>query len=441
MQMIPRAKNRRIAAAVKHLHPPRPIPLRPAISDFGRLGRDFSKTRAAGSLTGSGGLPYGWTGGRVCLVIMAKVHDIAVLGATAEGFAAAYALARNGCDVVAASCPAGQVACPLTDWVPRGSLALPGLPRGLIGKAGAVAFKQVRYHSADLARQVEITGKVATGHFVPAGAITDALRLAAARAGAKRMSFTDRPAVEIHEDHVCLRGRRNLRAALLILAQDAPAEAGAQLGAPQAGGFSPGLHVAGLDVPVPGQANVGLLRGPLHVVEMPAKTDIGMFFLAGRVLHVRSISRAGGRGAAIEALTGMLSALRSARVFPANLPVGRARGAVWRPPGGAALELETHLAKHCLLAGTAGGFVDSSTGQTLRPGLQSSLLAAEAAGAALRSDDRQAALGEFRSTWRRRLARYIRPPSTPLQMLFPLLFANRRIVRPFTAALLCGGDI
>jgi len=137
----------------------------------------------------------------------------------------------------------------------------------------------------------------------------------------------------------------------------------------------------------------------------------------------------------------MVTNLQRAGILPGSLQIGRARGAIWRPPGGVAAEAETHVAKRCLLAGTAGGFADSITGQTLFPSVRSALIAAEIAMAALRSADPQTALGQYKIAWREKLGDYLRPPGTSLQMLFPLLFVNKRLVRRFTGALLFGKNI
>ena len=137
----------------------------------------------------------------------------------------------------------------------------------------------------------------------------------------------------------------------------------------------------------------------------------------------------------------MLTGLQVAGLVPGALALDQARGSVWRPPAGVALDLETHVAKRCLLIGTAGGFSEAVTGQTLTASVRSALLAAEVARQALDSDNCQDALRRFKSSWRRSLADFIRPPNTSLHMLLPLLFVNKRVVSRFTTALLDGKNI
>ena len=127
--------------------------------------------------------------------------------------------------------------------------------------------------------------------------------------------------------------------------------------------------------------------------------------------------------------------------MPADLSLRGARAAVWRPPSGEALDLETHAAKRCLLLGTAGGFADSVTGQTLYPSVRSAAVAAKAAAAALTAGDPQDALMRYKNDWRKLLADSLRSPSTSVDMLMPLLMTNRQLVGKFTRAVFYGQNI
>ena len=102
-----------------------------------------------------------------------------------------------------------------------------------------------------------------------------------------------------------------------------------------------------------------------------------MFMVASGRLHVRLISASVASGAQGAGTGRLLGRLQRAKVLPADLPLAKAAGAVRYPPSGMALELETHVAKRCMLVGTAGGFVESITGQTLYPGVKSALIAAD----------------------------------------------------------------
>ncbi len=264
------------------------------------------------------------------------------------------------------------------------------------------------------------------------------LRQAAKDAEVTLRSSRTPPAVQLQEQQVQLLGTTQVTAKLLIIAHDRPAEVQRQLALPVRTASDFPLTVAALDVPV-GKKRSG--KRTLHVLEMPERSELGLFFIVGEHLHLRVISTSPASGTRAAELSRMVARLQQAEILPWDLPLGRARGAVWHPPAGMALEMETHVAKRCLLAGTAGGFVESITGQTAYSSVRSALLAAEAALSALKHRDTQETLGKFKTTWREHLADSLRPPSTSLRLLMPLLFANQNIVERFTRALIFGDNI
>jgi len=372
---------------------------------------------------------------------MPRTYDVAVLGATPAGLAAARRLGRSGCHVVVIDGPAEDAECPLAEWVGRDFFALAALPKSLAADCRARPFKVVRYHGADLDRHVEHKARGVAGYFLRAGDLTRAMRAAATEAKAKVRREPIRPVVHLEEDCVRLAGRTRTRARLLLVAQGRPDRALAELGLPAGAVAGPHLSAAAVDVSLRLSGAAAKLAGVLHVVASPRRDELGLCFVVGPVLHLRGVSRDPSRGGGTARLSTMVTRLQEAGVLPGKLALERARGAVWRPPAGVALEMETHAAKRCLLAGTAGGFVESITGQTLLPSVHSAILAAETALAALKSKDPQDTLMSFKTSWRKTLADYIRPPNTSLPMLLPLLFANRRMVGKFTSALLYGNRI
>lgn len=371
---------------------------------------------------------------------MIRMHDVSILGATPAGLAAAYHLAKHKLQVAVVDAPAPSVECPLSDWVPKGFFDWPGLPPTLAKDCKAVAFSNVTYHSVKLEQQVEFRSRTALGHFVQAGAVTKALRAACTKAGARVRASTTSPAIRLEEDHVGLVGTCHVEAAMLIIAQSRPNDVLSELAMPLRTVPAGNLVVAGLDIPIK-PATAKKLAGTLHVVELPERSELGVYFAVGSDMHLRVISNSPASGNRAVELSQMLSRLQQHGLIPADLAVGRAKGAVWRPPAGVALELETHVAKRCLLAGTAGGFAESITGQSLSASVRSALLAAKAAADALGGKDVQNELMKFKTSWRRTLADSLRPPNTSLHMLLPLLFVNERIVSKFTRALLYGENI
>jgi hypothetical protein len=373
---------------------------------------------------------------------MKHMYDVAVLGTTPAGLAAACYMAKKKRDVVVVDGPRHGTECPLADWLPKGFFRQSKLPTGLAAKSRAVDFARVYYHNADLSKQVEYRSRTTAGHFVQTASLAKALRSAATKLGVRVRTTATNPAIQLEEDHVGLLGTSQVHAKLLIIAQSRPNDVLGELAMPLRAVPGSSLVIAGLDIPLKSRrAAVRKLAGALHVVELRERTELGIFFVVGSVLHIRVISNSVASGTRAAELSGMVSALQQGGVLPSDLSLGQAKGAVWRPPAGVALELETHVAKRCLLAGTAGGFVESITGQSMPASVQSALLAADVALEALTSPEPQGTLMKFKTSWRRSLADYLRPPNTSLHMLLPLLFVNQRIVSKFTRALLYGENI
>jgi len=370
---------------------------------------------------------------------MAQDFDIAVLGATPAGYAAAYSLAKKGRQVILLDAPDQPSESSLSDWAPREFFDIPSLPKGLEKACAAKAFKQMVYHNSDLSKQVEYSTRATIGYFLNVKDLLTSFRRLAVAAGVKIRSCRTRPTVRLLEDHVDLLSTPLTRARLLLIACNTPAEAVVELTLQGQHLPQPPMVVVALDVPMGAAAKP--LAGALHVIESRDRSDMGMFLVAGGQLHIRMISASVASGTRVAELTALVAKLQRAGIVPANLPLSKATGAVWYPPAGMALELETHVAKRCMLIGTAGGFAESITGQTLFPSIKSAVIAADIAQVALDHAHTQDELMKYKTLWRKNLADYLRPPNTSLQMLLPLLFVNQQIVAKFTKALLFGDSI
>jgi flavin-dependent dehydrogenase len=373
---------------------------------------------------------------------MPKIYDVAILGATTGAYAAATHLARKKRDVVVIDAPSdASTACPLQEWIPKTFFDLPDIPKTLVRETGATAFKKVRYLNADHDDTADYSSPVVAGYFLDPGELLQALKARANKAGVRTTSTTTPPAIELQEDRITVIGSHRTRARMLLITQSRPANVLPMLARHARRPAASSMTCVGLDVPLGKSADPKDLDEYLHVVERPERSEFGLFFLRDRTVHLRLISTSAAAGNRAEELSTMLRGLQDAQVLPDELALGKARGALWHPTAGVALDLEAHEAKRTLLAGSAGGFAESVSGHSLLPGVQSSLLAAATLHAALNAEKPQNELMTFRDVWRNELAEYLRPPNTSLQMLLPLLFVNKRIVTKFTRALLYGEDI
>ena len=369
---------------------------------------------------------------------MTQPYDVAVLGATPAGYVAARRLAEQGGRVVVIDAPRRPAYCPLCDWVGRGFFSSDDLPPSLVDDCEAEGFRDVCYHSADLAREARHVSRTAAGYFLDPKKLTKALRESASAGGADCHKARKLPEIRLEETAVRVLTSRPVHAQLLLIAQDRPADVLGELALPIRSVPRGSLALAGLDVPLDAGAGPDAREATLHVVSSQGRRKMGMFFHLGETLHLRTISQASAADSGADELSSMVADLQRAKLLPPDLPLDRAVGAVWRPPAGVALELETHVAKRCLLIGTAGGFAEALTGQTLAASVRSALLASDIVLDALQSEDCQGTLMRFKTSWRRSLANFIRPPSASLQMLLPLVFVNRQMAGRFTAALLEG---
>jgi len=383
---------------------------------------------------------------------MPKAYDIAILGATAAGYVAAITLAKKGRQVVVLAAPGSRTESPLADWLPADVVkACPALR--LAKAAGTDApFKQFWVHSDAFDRQAVCRFRSPAGFVFRSAQLLKTLAAKADRAGVDRARFKDPPEIAPHEREVSVRARaagtgsarrapREFRASILLIAQGRPADVVARLSLPVRHPPRGRLTVSGLDVPLTAAGARRKLGPGLHIVASGRGDGMGMFFLVRGCVHLRVIwsDPSGVNGA--DELAHLVSRLQAASLLPAKLRLSSASAAMWRPPGGVALDLETHLAKRTLMIGTAGGFASAMTGQTVDPSVRSALAAADVAHRALRSPRPQDILAEYKNHWRDELADRIRPPGSSMGMLMPMVLSNQAMTRRFARAFLYGENI
>ena len=369
---------------------------------------------------------------------MGRIYDIAVLGGSCAGLAAGYQLARKGLDVVIVQTPGRSCECPLSDWIPAELFDSHAALKDIAHDCQGEPFKHICYHNADLEKQVCEKSRGRVGYFLSNAKLRDALTNSARKAGASFRATKTLPKIELGDEEVRLLGPITLSARTAILAQGDPGWVAGDLALPLRTIPRTQMIAAGLDIPVGSSGSISKISGQLNIVEMKEHSELGMFFAYDSIVHLRVISTSAASGTRAAELSDLAAKIQKAGLLCDDLQFDKAVGAVWEPPSGLALELETHVVKRCLLAGEAGGFADSVTGQVLAPSIRSALLAADVVISALKQDDVQQALGDFQDAWQSELAAGLRPPSTPPQLLLPLLFVNDRIAARFSRTLLCG---
>ncbi|MHC4717447.1 MAG: NAD(P)/FAD-dependent oxidoreductase [Planctomycetota bacterium] len=373
---------------------------------------------------------------------MPKTYDIAVLGATAAGYVSAITLARMGHSVVLADVPKSPTESPLADWLPADLAADCPAVRAVRSTGMEGPFRGFCFHSADGEREATWRRRTVAGYVVRSANLLSALNRSARSLGVdvRRTGAPVRPDLGEHTVSMTL-ARRTVRARLLLIAKDGPTQVLAGLHLPTRTVPRAQIAACGLDAPLPRGKIRKDMAEVVHVVAVEGAERLGMFFAAGSVLHVRVVSGRGSTPVEASDLSALIARLQQCGLLPTNLDLSRASAALWNPPGGVALDLETLLAKRTLLVGTAGGFVSAVVGQTLDPSIRSAMVAADVAHRALGADQPQDVLAEYKVQWRDPLAERIRPTGTSLQMLMPMVLSNRAMTERFAKTLLSGQSL
>jgi len=374
------------------------------------------------------------------------MFDVIVLGDRAGGATAAALLARRGRRVALIGCEPGEPRATRLSWLSR--RAEPILKQ--IGLSPAAVrdkpIRAVRFYDARLDRHMTCRFQRAPAHIVQTATFEPGLVAAAVQAGAEHHpgSKVQSVAIEEHRACVALADGRQLDGAVLIatdphhahLARTGPRTGTApSVRFSTAHGYSPG---AAADSPA-APAVIVLGLGATRARTSPKRAAARGF---GYILHGAAGASVGlvGPGEPAELLGRLerfVAALNRKGLIGADLrePVAESL------PAGAALEMEAHVAKRSLLAGRAGGFVATVSGETLYPAMWSAALAADVIDAALTADSLQDQLGRFEAIWRSRMAEYLRLPNADLELLLPLVFANQRMADKMAAAFFAGQNL
>jgi flavin-dependent dehydrogenase len=171
------------------------------------------------------------------------------------------------------------------------------------------------------------------------------------------------------------------------------------------------------------------------------RSNAGAYVLAGSGRLAVGLGASADSETAAEWFARFCEMATQGRLIPPDLSLDPEAADTWLTPAGAAVELETHVAKRAILIGRAGGFVATVSSLDAYPEMWSAQLAAETAAHALTSDNPQDELGRFDAAWRTGMARHLQPPNTDLQFLLPLVFSNTQMADRLAHAILTGQPI
>ena len=369
-------------------------------------------------------------------------YDVAVVGAGPAGATAATLLAARGrrvvlVDRVRLPRPAAGLA-----WV---SAQVPPVLQELgVPTAGLLdqPFEQVTFYNGDLSKSATPAFETQPGHLVERAAFANALAGAAEQAGVAMMLGERVSGLKVLENSVTLEtvkgSERSAHSArLLLLACGSDGELPRALGFPRQTG--PVLATVQVDAALPDQAR----QQPPRIAIIFGLDRRGSFGLCcstnDRVMI--SVNWVAEPTDAQPALVQLCQLLHANHHVPIDLSAAAQQAPTRSSPAAVALDLDSHVGKHTLLIGDAGGFVAGGSNEGIYPAMWSAQLASEVVDAALDSERSQDELMQFEQRWRMTMADYLRPPNTDMQFLLPLIFSNQPMADRMGAAFFFGENI
>ena len=364
--------------------------------------------------------------------------EVAIVGAGPSGATSAIKLAGLGHRVALIDTVASPRKATSTAWMSAQAKPLLDALGVSVKKLAGRTVNSVTFYNADLSQS-------ARPNFVePPGMVLDRSRFrrelvrTARKSGATLLDGCRVTEVVLEEEAVSLMADEAdpIRSRLLIVAagQGSPLLARFEHGA---GASSAASWIAQVNAEVSGYKG-----GPAMgvVLGIDAASSFGWFIRMDDRLSV-GVHITQDEATVARRLAALCRELADVKIVEADLSDMAADAGVHGSPCGVALSRESHVAKHTLIVGDAGGFVSAASGEGIYPAMWSASIAADVISEALGSANPQDRLREFDSRWRGALADYLRAPNTDMQYLVPLIFTNQPMADRMGAAFFSGENI
>jgi flavin-dependent dehydrogenase len=366
--------------------------------------------------------------------------DVAVIGAGPAGSTAATVLGRKGYAVALIDRARFPRTVPCAGWV--STKIDPLLTELGLSADGLVEwpFKDVVFYNADFSKTARPRLESAVGYLVDRSKFDNTLLNAAVQHGATLFMGSAAADFKLNESSVviALASGQKVTSRLLMLASGRGSELLDRAGFPRQPGGNP-LWTAQVETVLPN----GAPAGPPRVAVILGLDGGGSFGLCCATPHraVVNVNWAGERERTIPMLVELCKAAARERVVPVDLSAAARTASVIRSPASAALDMDSHVAKHTLLIGDAGGFISAASNEGVFPAMWSAKLAAKAIDAALQSEVSQDQLMMFDTLWRTQMADHLRSPHTDIRFLLPLIFQNQPMADRMAAAFFFGENL
>ncbi len=366
--------------------------------------------------------------------------DVAIIGAGPAGATAATMLGRKGYSIALidrANFPRPAVCA---GWV--SSKIEPLLTDLGLSVNGVLdqPFRDVAFYNAEFTKTARPRFEAPVGHLVERTRFDDALVKAAVQHGATLLAGSAVADLKLQESSavITLADRRKVTSRLILLAAGRASELLDRLGFPRQPGTNP-LWTAQVEARLPD----GVGPPDPRVAVVLGLDGGGSFGLCCVTAHraLVNVNWSGERERTLSILIELCKLALRERVVPVDLSQAARSATVIRSPASAALDMDSHVAKHTLLIGDAGGFVSAASNEGIYPAMWSAKLAAKAIDAALQSDVTQDQLMMFDTLWRTQMADHLRAPHTDIRFLLPLIFQNQPMADRMAAAFFFGENL
>ena len=369
-----------------------------------------------------------------------ELYDVAVIGAGPAGASAALLLAQKGRTVALIEREKFPRPVPCSGWVSARAAALLKEWGVKVKRILTDPFREVTFYSADFEKKAKPVFPDTPGYLVDRAAFDEGLVEAAVKRKAVFFQGSEAADIRLRESAVTvtLANERTIESRLLLLAPGRIShlldrlkirkEPGAvpiwaaQVRAELAPGQGPDQPQVGVVLGLDGAGSFGFCCA----TKQRASVDVNW---AGDPAQTRLVlahlcKQAAARGA-----------------VPVDLSAKAGSAAVIRTPAGTALDMDSHVRKHTLLIGDAGGFVSAVSNEGIYPAMWSARIAADVVDQALASEPSQDTLMTFDSRWRMEMADHLRSPHTDIRFILPLVFTNQPMADRMGAAFFFGENI
>ena len=301
-------------------------------------------------------------------------------------------------------------------------------------------FSDVTFYPADFAQSAKPVFETPPGYLIDRARFDSALVKTAVRCGVTFIQGCGAANLQLRETGglVHLDDGRQLEAKLFLLASGGGSELVERFGL-ASGPTEPPVWTTQVEVRVERGAASSVPR--VAVVLGLDKRDSFAFGCLSSDRVSLSISWFGDRAETVPTLIRVARGAFENGAMPVDLSAQARTARVLRSPSAVALAMDSHVGKHTLVIGDAGGFVSAASNEGIYPAMWSAKIAVDVVEQALGSQCSQDELISFDSVWRMQMADYLRSPHTDIQFLLPLIFTNQPMADRMGAAFFCGENI